>query len=126
WGACRRILGNAHDAEDAFQAAFLVLVRRAASLDRTGPLSAWLHGVACRVALRAREDAARRRQHERAAGRPEACADGDAHAHDLRRALDEELNRLPDKYRVPLVLCYLEGQTHEEAARQLGWPLGTL
>jgi RNA polymerase sigma factor (sigma-70 family) len=126
WGVCRRILGSPHDAEDAFQATFLVLIRRAASLDRTRPLSAWLHGVACRVALRAREVAARRRQHERAAGRTEECDTHATEACDLRRILDEELDRLPDKYRTPLVLCYLEGLTHEEAARQLGWPLGTL
>jgi RNA polymerase sigma factor (sigma-70 family) len=129
WSACRRVLGSPHDADDAFQATFLVLVRRAASLDRTIPLSAWLHGVACRVALRARETAARRRRHEQAAAQPAdtaAQADGGPEARDLRRLLDEELDRLPDKYRVPLVLCYLEGLTHEEAARQLGWPLGTL
>lgn len=126
WGVCRRVLGSPHDAEDAFQATFLVLVRRAVSLDRTRPLSAWLYGVACRVALRAREAAARRRQHERAAGRAEEWHESGAEARDLRRVLDEELNRLPEKYRVPLILCYLEGKTHEEAAQQLGWPLGTL
>jgi RNA polymerase sigma factor (sigma-70 family) len=126
WGICRRILGNPHDAEDAFQAVFLVLIRRAASLDRTRPLSAWLHGVACRVAVRARETTARRRQREREAGQIEASNENTTESRDLRRVLDEELDRLPDKYRTPLVLCYLEGLTHEEAARQLGWPLGTL
>jgi RNA polymerase sigma factor (sigma-70 family) len=126
WGTCRRILAGSHDAEDAFQATFLVLIKKAASLDRTRPLSAWLHRVACRVALRARETAARRRERECAAGRPEACADDAAETRDLRRALDEELAALPDGYRVPLVLCYLEGLTHEEAARLLGWPLGTV
>src|SRR5262249_30215798 len=104
WSVCRRILGNSHDAEDAFQAVFLVLVRRAASLERTVPLSAWLHTVACRVALRARENASRRRERESAAVRPEACPD-EREARDLRRDLDQELDRLPDKFRVPLVLC---------------------
>jgi RNA polymerase sigma factor (sigma-70 family) len=126
WSVCRRILGNHADAEDAFQAVFLVLVRRAASLERTCPLAAWLHTVACRAALRARETAARRRRHERAAERAETCSETGAEARDLRRVLDEELDRLPDKYRIPLVLCYLEGLTQEETARQLGWPLGTL
>lgn len=126
WGICRRILGNAHDAEDAFQAVFLILVRRASSLNLTRTLAAWLHGVACRVAVRARDASFRRQQRERKSVRTEAVHENTAETHDLRSVLDEELDRLPDNFRTPLVLCYLEGLTQEEAARQLGWPLGTL
>lgn len=126
-GVCRRILRDAGEAEDAFQATFLVLVRRAAELNRMGSLAGWLHGVAYRVAVRARSRALRRpasdtEATEMAPARPESDATG----RDLRPVLDEELARLPDKYRLPLVLCYLEGRTHEEAAAALGWPKGTV
>jgi RNA polymerase sigma factor (sigma-70 family) len=127
WGACRRLLGNDADAEDAFQATFLVLVRRAASLDRLGSLAGWLHGVAYRVSIRARANAARRHAVERKAGEslaPHAAPKPEES--DLRAILDEELGRLPEKYRVPLLLCYFQGHTHEQAARQLAWPLGTV
>src|SRR5215470_5427658 len=125
-GVCRRVLRHAQDAEDAFQATFLVLARKARSIARRGALGSWLYGVAYRVALKARDDAARRRRHERrAASRTEgqaACAEaGDA----AGPVLDEEVNRLPDKYRQPVVLCYFEGKTYQEAARLLGWPAGT-
>jgi RNA polymerase sigma factor (sigma-70 family) len=129
WGVCRRILGNAADADDAFQAAFLVLVRRASSVDRTRPLSAWLHGVACRVALRARSTARRRNYFEHAAGQNhqiEKGPDNAAEVHDLRRVLDQELDRLPEVYRTPLILCCLQGLTQQQAAEHLGCPLGTL
>jgi RNA polymerase sigma factor (sigma-70 family) len=126
-GVCRRVLRDPHDAEDAFQATFLVLVRKAASLGRPGPLGPWLYGVAYRTALKARTEAAVRRARERpAADVPAPEADGDVVWRDLRPVLDEELNRLPGKYRVPFVLCYLEGKTNEEAAARLGCPKGTV
>jgi RNA polymerase sigma factor (sigma-70 family) len=127
WGTCRRVLRNHHDAEDAFQAAFLVLVRRAASIRPGERVGNWLHGVALRTALKARATAARRRERERQVSQlPEpavACQDD---RHDLRHLLDEELSRLPEKYRVLLVLCDLEGKTRKEVARQLGCPEGTV
>jgi len=126
--ACQGMLRDPHAAEDAFQAVFLVLVRRAGSLHRHGSLGGWLHGVAHRVALKARGTAARRWQHERQAGAMtnEAWTDAAPDNQDLRPVLTEELNRLPEKYRTPLVLCYLEGKSNEEAARQLGCPVGTV
>ncbi len=126
FGACARVLGDGPDAEDAFQATFLVLVRRAASVGNPASLGPWLYGVAYRTALKARSDVARRRRHEARAGRGPARESDDADRCDVWPVLDEELNRLPAKYRVPLVLCYLEGRTHEEAARQLGCPRETV
>jgi RNA polymerase sigma factor (sigma-70 family) len=126
-GVCRRVLDNAHDAEDAFQATFVVLVRRAGSISRPHLLANWLYGVAYRTAKKARANALRRRAHERlAAAMPRAEPLVDAAWEDLRTVLDQELHRLPDKYRAPLVLCYLEGKTNEEAARLLGWPPGSM
>jgi DNA-directed RNA polymerase specialized sigma24 family protein/protocatechuate 3,4-dioxygenase beta subunit len=123
---CRDVLGDPHEAQDAAQAAFLVLARRAAAIRRPDSLGPWLHGVALRVARRSRAVAARRREVERrgaVAGRsaavegppPLPCPE-----------LHEELARLPEKYRAPIVLCYLEGRTQEQAADALGWPLGTV
>jgi RNA polymerase sigma factor (sigma-70 family) len=130
---CRRVLGNADDAEDAFQAAFLTLARKAPALRSQDSVAGWVYRVAYRLALRARARAGRRQAADRAAlqGRPQeepAGADPlDAvTGRELSRVLDEELNRLPEKWRAPLVLCYLEGATRDEAAVQLGWPLGTL
>jgi RNA polymerase sigma factor (sigma-70 family) len=126
-GVCRRVLDDAHAADDAFQATFLVLVRKAGSIGRPELLGNWLHGVAYRTAVKARGAAARRRVHERrAAEQAAARAAPDAEWSDLRPVLDEELARLTQRYRAPLVLCYLEGKTTEEAARELGCPRGTV
>jgi RNA polymerase sigma factor (sigma-70 family) len=124
-GTCRRVLRDAHAAEDAFQATFLVLARRSGSLSRPEALSAWLHGVACRVAMKARTVSARRLRHEANAARPEA-APWTIEPPDLRPVLDQEIARLPGPHRRAVVLCYLEGKTNEEAARLLGWPPGTV
>jgi RNA polymerase sigma-70 factor (ECF subfamily) len=123
---CRRILGDVQEAEDAFQATFLVLVRRAADLERPELLGNWLHGVAARTARKARTGAARRLRHERQAAVVSHQQTPDTEWSDLLDNLDEELERLPFKYRAPLMLCYLEGLTNEEAARRLGWPTGSI
>ena len=126
-GVCRRVLHNPHDADDAFQATFLVLVRKAGSVARPELLGNWLYGVANRAALKANALAARRR--EQAGPVPDVLTDDptdDVVWRDLRRVLDDELRRLPEKYRVPLVLCDLEDRTHEEAARRLGCPRETV
>ncbi len=125
-GVCRRVLHHAQDAEDAFQAAFLVLARKANAIGRRELVGNWLYGVAYRAALEVK--AARRRVRERqvsAMPEPEAVARAEVWP-DLRPVLDQELNRLPDKYRVAVVLCDLEGRTRREVARQLGVPEGTL
>ena len=126
---CRSILRDDHDALDAFQATFLVLVRRADAVRRRESAASWLHGVALRVSAHARADMARRRRHERQAGELALSADRSAvetNSHELAAVLHEELGRLPERYRAPLVLCYLEGHTCEAAARRLGWPVGTV
>jgi RNA polymerase sigma factor (sigma-70 family) len=123
---CRRVLADAHRAEDAFQATFLVLVRKAGSLRQPELLANWLYGVAYRTALKARANDARRQalEHEGAAMRPTPSEE--AGWQELRPVIDEEVQQLPAKYRLPVVLCYLSGQSHEEAARQLAWPVGTV
>jgi RNA polymerase sigma-70 factor (ECF subfamily) len=127
WGVCRRLALNHHDAEDAFQATFLVLVRKAASVEPKEKVANWLHGVAFQTALKARSVAARRRQRERqVAELPEPTAAAPDVSPDLPPQFDEELNRLPERYRVAIVLCDLEGKTRKEAAQQLGWPEGTV
>ena len=124
---CRRVLGNETDAEDAFQAAFLVFVRKAASIRARELVGNWLYGVAYRTALKARSAAARRRAKERrAATMTPTRADDEEDWAELLPLLDRELSRLPDKYRIPLVLCELEGRSRKEAARKLGVPEGTL
>lgn len=126
-GVCRRSLSDPHDVEDAFQATFLVLVRKARSIGRRELLGNWLYGVAYRVALKARVRAAKRRTHERqVAAMPEAELPCPWTDRDLRQALDQEVHRLPMKYRTVLVLCYLEGKSSEEAAEQLNCPIGTV
>jgi RNA polymerase sigma factor (sigma-70 family) len=126
WGVCRRLLHH-HDAEDAFQATFLVLARKAGTIRRPELLANWLYGVACRTAARARADTSRRRAQERAAAMPAVVLPStDVLWQDVRPILDEEIQRLPAKYRTPFILCYLEGRTNEEAARQLGCPKGTI
>jgi RNA polymerase sigma factor (sigma-70 family) len=124
---CRSVLRHEQDAEDAFQATFLVLARRAASLREPAAVAGWLYEVAYRIALKAQAQAARRRAREQKAT-PMTPTDPtlDMRLRDLHRVLHEELRRLPEKYRLPLVLCYLEGRSQEEAAGQLGWSKGAL
>jgi RNA polymerase sigma factor (sigma-70 family) len=130
-GVCRRLLGDSPDAEDAFQATFLVLARRASSIRATSPLAAWLYGVASRVALGARSAAARRRRHEAldehlspTDGQPDPLSQ--LSARELLAALEEEIRRLPEVYRLPVVLCCLDGLTLEEAAQHLSWTPGSV
>ena len=124
---CRNSLADPNDAQDAFQATFLVLVRKAQALWVQDSLGPWLHRVAHRMAGRARASATRRREHERRAAeaRPVRLFVEDDR-NDVYRILNEEIDRLPEPCRVPVVLCDLEGTTHEQAARRLGWPLGTV
>jgi RNA polymerase sigma factor (sigma-70 family) len=126
-GVCRRILKNEHDAEDAFQATFLVLVRKAASFLSRQTVGDWLYGVAYHVALKARAAALRRRAKERQVrDMPRSEGPDEAVWRDLRPLLDRELHRLPARYRVPVVLCDLEDKTRKEAAAEVGCPEGTL
>jgi RNA polymerase sigma factor (sigma-70 family) len=123
----RRVLANTHDADDVFQATFLVLARRARSIRNGASLASWLHGVAYRLALKVRAATARRQVIERRVA-PHVPADPleEMTARELLGLIDEELRRLPEKYRSAVLLCCVEGRTHGEAARQLGCPLGTL
>jgi RNA polymerase sigma factor (sigma-70 family) len=126
-GVCRRVLRNYHDAEDAFQATFLILVRKAASLTCREAVANWLYGVAYRTALKARAMAITRRMREsQAKDLPESEGRFHDPCESWQPLLDQELSRLPPRYREPLVLCDLEGKTRKEAARQLGWPEGTV
>ena len=127
WGVCRRVLRDHHDAEDAFQATFLVLARKAASVMPREKLGNWLYGVAYQTAMKARAMRAKRRGREgQVPDMPEPMAAPDDLRDELAESLDRELSRLPEKYRIPIVLCDLEGRTHKEAASQLGWPIGTV
>ncbi len=125
-GICRRVLLDEHAAEDAFQATFLVLVKKAATLQDCNQLSHWLYGVALRVASEEKVKIARRQFVERRMGKPAGTNARELEQAELRSVIDEELRRLPDRYRVPLVLCLLEGLRHDEVARRLGCPLGTV
>jgi RNA polymerase sigma-70 factor (ECF subfamily) len=131
---CRRLLQHEQDAEDVSQAVFLVLAHKAGVLPWQENITGWLCAVATRLALNARAVAARRRRHEKPDDEEQvsACfaADGDPLAEvarrELRQLLDDELHQLPEKYRAPVVLCYLEGKTNAEAAQELGWPVGSM
>ncbi len=128
---CRGVLKDVNDAEDAFQATFLVLFRKAGGLRGGGSLGSWLYRVAYRIAIRANSVAARRRERSwedesmaaEAASSKEADAELDR---DLLPMIHQEIDRLPDRYRAPIALCYLEGLSYEDVARQLGWPIGTV
>jgi RNA polymerase sigma factor (sigma-70 family) len=128
-GVCRRVLRDMHEAEDVFQAVFLVLARKAATLRRPQSLAAWLYGTARHLALKVRRGDARRRQRERDSLSATPVSTGpldELAARELLLILDEEMERLPETYRLPLLLCGLEGHSHEEAARILGWTIGSL
>ncbi|HYT95281.1 MAG TPA: sigma-70 family RNA polymerase sigma factor, partial [Gemmataceae bacterium] len=128
---CRSVLHDAHDADDAFQAAFLVLARKAGSIGRREALGAWLYRVAYRIAVKLHQQRRRRTRCEQqgldlpAVGEETPACDP-AVADEIKRLLHAEVERLPAKYRAPVVLCYLEGRTNEEAAAQLGWSKGTV
>src|SRR5262245_36773723 len=130
-GVCRRVLQDAHDAEDAFQATFLTLARKGGSIGRRESLAGWLYTVAQRIALRARARQPRPRSRERplpaSVVEESACDPSELLAwRELRPLLDAEVARLPEKYRDAFILCYIEGKTNEEAAEQLGCPKGTV
>ena len=127
WGVCRNLLPADPDAEDAFQATFLALVRSAATVRNTEALGGWLHGVAYRVSMKARRSAARRKQRESAAAVPDRDTPvADAAWDELQAAVHEEVCKLPEKLRLPFVLCGLQGRPQKEAAKQLGWKVGTI
>jgi RNA polymerase sigma factor (sigma-70 family) len=130
-GVCRHVLHQDHDAEDAFQAAFLTLSQKAGTIRNRRVLAAWLYEVAYRIAVRSRAGAALRRQRERegmamteTTSRPDQ--ENQAAWNELRPVLHDEINRLPDKYRLPVILSYLEGRTNEEVAALLECPVGTV
>ena len=124
---CRAVLQDPHEAEDAFQATFLVLVRKAPLIQDPDSLGGWLRGVAYRTSLRARNRAARRRviERTRADMSPTEFSPKQLEP-EVRQMIQEELERMPESYRLPLMLCYMEGLTHPEAASRLGWPVGTV
>jgi RNA polymerase sigma factor (sigma-70 family) len=127
WGVCRRVLRREQDIEDAFQATFLVLVRKARSIRRRASVTSWLHGVAHRIALQARAREQRGFMHElRESPRTQIDAASEASYREVRAILDEEILSLPERFRTPLLLCCLEGRTKAEAARELGWKEGTV
>jgi RNA polymerase sigma factor (sigma-70 family) len=126
-GVSQRVLSHEQDAEDVFQATFLVLARKAKSIRKRASLGSWLYGVAYRLALKLKAGAAKRRERERRVAEMMALGTSTGSSwSDLRPILDEELSRLPERYRAPLILCYLEGKTNVEAGRMLGWPAGSM
>jgi RNA polymerase sigma factor (sigma-70 family) len=127
FGVCCRVARNHHDAEDAFQATFLVLARKASSVRPRDKLANWLHGVALRTAMKAKAlMAKRRRREQQVTEMPEPEAVRHGHGRDLQHLLDQELKGLPENYRLPIILCDLEGKRIKDAAQQLGWLQGTL
>ena len=127
WGVCQRLVPHRQDAEDCFQATFLVLCRKAGSIGRADQLANWLFGVARRAALNAQSQRARRARHEAPCpSLPDVAGAAPAPWDDTPSVLDEELARLPARYRQPLLLCGLEGMTHAQAGKSLGWPVGTV
>jgi RNA polymerase sigma factor (sigma-70 family) len=123
---CWRVLQHPQDAEDALQATFLILAQKLRSVRNHASLGSWLHGVAHRVALKARARSAARRRREQLASRPDILPPDDVTWGELRSAIDFELGQLPEPWRLPLILCYLEGRTQDEAARVMGWSKSTL
>src|SRR5262245_49196745 len=135
WRVCRRALEHEQDAEDAFQAAFIVLAKKAASIRNTETVSGWLHGVACRIAMNAKRSRLRRQHHPmhakpegstRLLTQPGSPTVDEAALREMQALLDEEVARLPRKYREPFILCCLEGRSRSETAAELGWKLGTV
>jgi RNA polymerase sigma factor (sigma-70 family) len=130
-GVCRHVLHQHQDAEDAFQATFLALARKAATIRNHRVLAGWLYEVAYRIAIRARASSSRRRDHERqgvalSAATMKSEHENNAAWNELRPVLHDEVNQLPEKYRLPVILSYLEGKSNEEVARLLKWPVGTV
>jgi RNA polymerase sigma factor (sigma-70 family) len=126
WNVCRRVLRHEQDAEDAFQATFLTLVRKAGAIGKRDAVCSWLHRVAYRAALAARARVAAHAVRQFVGSEPASAASQELLWRDLGPVLDQEVNRLPEKYRAPFVLCYLQGKTNEEAARELRCPTGTV
>ncbi len=127
WTVCRQVLRHEHDAEDAFQATFLTLARHGASISKGQAVCSWLYHVAQRIAFKAGIDRAKRHNNERQAGAmTHSEPSSDLAWRELQNLLDAELQRLPEKYREPFVLCCLEGNTRSEAALLLGWKEGTV
>jgi RNA polymerase sigma factor (sigma-70 family) len=126
-GVCHRALRHAQDAEDACQATFLVFARKAGSIRKTAALGSWLHGIACRICANLKRQQARRQKRERQAAKPSTQPDaGSANWRDVQTILDEEVQQLPERYRTPLLLCYWESKTRDEAAQLLGLSIGKL